>query len=158
MTRLCDLDAIKMVIRTQHCCQPEHRQTVLVHERTKDGRTVWMGFVEVFHLKGHQEAGTCYAWRWVDAEGKERIVSVLGNQLIDSPQRAVQAAIFSDRQPVMGKEGRKRLAGELDHLRKQIQRGRENIRQAHIKMEDLTAAIEAIISERESLQGKAQGL
>lgn len=86
-------------ILIQHSCKPTHRETVFVHEKTAGQETVWKGRVEIFDLQGHKEAKTCYAWHHTNDDGKVKIFAVLGNNLIDSPQRAVQAAIFMDIQP-----------------------------------------------------------
>jgi phosphate uptake regulator len=45
-----------------------------------------------------KEAQTCYAWRHTDGHGT-KIFTVLGNQVVSSAQRAIQAAIFVDVQP-----------------------------------------------------------
>lgn len=53
---------------------------------------VWHGVVEVFDLVGHPSASRCYAWAY-QRDGKERRVVVLHAGPIDSPRRAVQAAL-----------------------------------------------------------------
>jgi len=91
--------ALQAAIQLKHRCWPVHRESVFVHETTEARETVWMGTVEVFDLRGHKEAKTCYAWQHNKGDGDTKIFTVLGNQLIDSPKRAVQAAIFLDQQP-----------------------------------------------------------
>lgn len=55
------LDRLKRHIeRTQHCVAYFLR-TETVHECV-DGRTVWLGDVEVFGLIGHPAATSCFAW------------------------------------------------------------------------------------------------
>ena len=90
------LESLKSAILINHKCKPTHRETAFVHVRTKDEQTVWSGHVEIFDLDGHHEAETCYAWQ--NSENAGKIFAVLGNNLIDSPKRAVEAAIFTDQE------------------------------------------------------------
>jgi hypothetical protein len=100
MTRKADyLDALESAIRLQHKCRPTHKETVFVHEKTKDDETVWKGNVEVFDLKGHIETKTCYAWEHREENGDIKIFAILGRDFISSANRAVQAAFFVDEQP-----------------------------------------------------------
>jgi hypothetical protein len=92
------LDALEVAILTKHKCTPTHRETVFVQEKTTDGEMVWEGQVEVFDVTGHKEAQKCYAWWHTDGHGT-KIFTVLGNQVVSSAQRAIQAAIFVDVQP-----------------------------------------------------------
>jgi hypothetical protein len=98
------LDILVTAIFTKHKCTSTHRETIFVRERTVAGETVWEGDVEVFGLTGHMEAQTCYAWRHTDNRGA-KIFTVLGNHIINSAQRAIQAAIFVDVQPLAPKSG-----------------------------------------------------
>ena len=92
-------DELAAAIKLEHKCKPTYRETVFVHEKTNAGETVWRGYVEVFDITGHKKAKTCYAWRYV--RGNEvKIFTVLASGLINSPRRAVQAAIFTDAQPL----------------------------------------------------------
>src|SRR5579862_6541186 len=93
------LSALEGAIQLQHQCKPTHRETVFVKEKLEN-ETVWEGNVEVFDLEGHQDAKTCYAWQHNDANGA-KVFAILKNHLIDSPQRAIQAAIFVDKQPIL---------------------------------------------------------
>jgi hypothetical protein len=90
------LEALRAAILVNHKCEPRHRETAFVHVQTKDAETVWRGRVEVFDLAGHHNADTCYAWQ--NAENGGKIFAVLGNNFIDSPKRAVEAAIFTDKE------------------------------------------------------------
>jgi hypothetical protein len=91
------LESLKAAIFINHKCKPSHRETAFVHVETKDAETVWKGRVEIFDLDGHHEADTCYAWQNNDNDGF-KIFAVLGNNFIDSPKRAVEAAIFTDKE------------------------------------------------------------
>lgn len=94
------LDSFETAIILRHVCRPRYRQSAFVRKRTEDGELVWSGFVEVFDLDGHDEARTCYAWRHVENDGEVKIFTILGNQLIDSAKKAIQAGIFVDKQRV----------------------------------------------------------
>jgi len=60
-----------------------------VHE----GQTVWEGVVHVFDLDYHRDITTAYAWSYELPDGKRRFFVVEHNGSIDSPQKAVRAAI-----------------------------------------------------------------
>src|SRR5579862_1601488 len=92
-------DSLEAAIAIGHKCGAVHRATVFVHERTEYGLTVWKGNVEVFDLKAHPTAKVCYAWKHTD-ENRSQIFTILGNELVNSAQRAVQAMICTDNQPV----------------------------------------------------------
>lgn len=71
-----------------------HLESVSVKE-TFRGKMVWEGAVEVFELIEHPKASRLYAWIQ-DADGKKRHFTVLHVEPVDSPQKAVQAAILQD--------------------------------------------------------------
>jgi hypothetical protein len=91
-----DLGSLQMVIRQLHGCESAHVQSVDVVE-TVHGATVWDGVVEVFDLIGHPTARRCYAWNYTQDGGGTRYMAVLELPPVDSPRRAVQAAIAADR-------------------------------------------------------------
>lgn len=82
-------------VQEKHQCAAAHRESVDVHE-VLDGVTVWKGQVEIFGLTGHAEAKECYAWanREKNEAGTVRLITVLASHLVNSPQKAVRAAIF----------------------------------------------------------------
>lgn len=90
------LEALETAIFINHKCKPTHRETAFVHVETKDAETVWKGHVEVFDIAGHKKASTCYAWQNLESGGK--VFAILGNHFIDSAIKAVQAAIFVDKE------------------------------------------------------------
>lgn len=100
------LNLLRTSIQQKHLCVAVHRESVHVHEKL-DGQTIWEGQVEVFELKDHAEAETCYAWSFHE-KGRRgsvlntesvRLITVLGKRPVDSPEMAVRAAIFYDVQP-----------------------------------------------------------
>ncbi|MGB6484384.1 MAG: hypothetical protein WBE86_12940 [Candidatus Acidiferrales bacterium] len=88
------IEELREVIKRFHGVDSRHVESVSVHE-TFRGKTVWDGVVEVFELIGHPQAARLYAWIQ-DADGKKRHFTVLHVAPVDSPQKAVQAAILQD--------------------------------------------------------------
>ena len=147
------MTVIEAAIRVQHKCSPTHRKTVFVHEKTRQNETVWEGFVEVFNIRGHKKAKTCYAWEDVDADGSRKIFTVMESKIVDSPRRAVQAAIFSDGQRVrLGADKDAVMARQLARLRVAVEQGVEYVRRASVRAENLDAAIEAAKETSELLK------
>jgi hypothetical protein len=90
------LNRLKSAIEGMHKCTAYYIHTQLVDE-TVDGKTVWIGDVEVFALVGHPKAKHCYAWsrrHGKNGEG-ERFVAVLEIPPVTSPKTAVRASISS---------------------------------------------------------------
>lgn len=90
---------LKSAILLRYRCEAMHCQSVHVHE-LQDGQTIWEGYVEVFDLMDFPEAHTCYAWSHADVESVT-ITTVLCSNWINSPQKAVQAAIFAGKEKVV---------------------------------------------------------
>jgi hypothetical protein len=61
-----------------------------------NGVTVWDGDVQVFDLIGHPEAGRAYVWSYETEGERRRFIAVLQAPPVDSPHKAVQAAILSE--------------------------------------------------------------
>lgn len=118
---------------------PTHRGTFLVREEIKENVTIWSGPVELFGLPDYEKAENCYAWQHTDAGGNVKIIAVLENAFIDSPQKAVQTAIFSHIQPALLKR-----AGALQLFKKQLQERCKILREAQIKTENLDAALQSV--------------
>jgi hypothetical protein len=97
-SNLTHLELLQIAIRLEHGCDSVHHQTVPVHE-TVQGKTIWKGDVEVFHLDGHPTAKTCYAWWRNLADMDRRYVTVLEKHLVNSAEMAVKAAVFFNAQP-----------------------------------------------------------
>ena len=86
--------ALEKAIERLHGCRSWWLRAEPVIE-TFQGKTVWEGDVQVFTLLGHPEAKMCYAWSYQTEKGKQRFAAVLHHQGVDSPLKAVQAAIAS---------------------------------------------------------------
>ncbi len=89
------IEDLKRVIRELHGAEATHRDSVPVTE-TWNGQTIWQGIVEVFHLHGHPETDTVYAWSHDTDDGPQRHVTVLHVHPTTSPLAAVRAAIARD--------------------------------------------------------------
>ena len=90
------IERLKQVIFHLHKSDSRHLESVLVHEVFRC-QTVWLGAVEVFELTGHPKATRCYAWSHPEGndDRDERFVAMLGIPPVDSPQKAVRAAIVA---------------------------------------------------------------
>jgi len=69
--------------------------SVLVHEQLQ-GKLVWRGAVSRFRLDKHPTATGCYAWLMAAEGHEERFHGVLHTPQVNSPRRAVQAALAAD--------------------------------------------------------------
>jgi hypothetical protein len=71
-------------------------QSVPVRD-TFEGRPVWEGVVHVFDLAGHPTATRAYAWSSpIEGSTKRRFIAVLHTARINSPLKAVRAAIVAE--------------------------------------------------------------
>ncbi len=89
-----DIRALQSTIEKMHGCDSRWLRAVAVHEIFK-GETVWQGEVQVFLLVGHPKTAICYAWSYQTEKDKQRFVAILRSEGVDSPLKAVQAAIAS---------------------------------------------------------------
>ena len=91
------IQELRDVIHHLHRGKAKHLESVSVKESFQ-GRTVWDGVVEVFHLKGHPKTDRVYAWihETDDPIRPRRHVTVLHIPPVVSPQTAVQAAIVRE--------------------------------------------------------------
>jgi hypothetical protein len=146
------LDELGAAIQLKYQCVPTHKGSVLVDERTAAGETIWEGEVEVFELSDPDGIKTCYVWMNRNGD-KTRIMTVLGSNVVDSPQRAVQAAIFVDAQPPVVS----RFRDEFVRLNWQLAEAKRILRETCLKMEDLDIAIQEARA-REGRKGKGNPL
>ena len=84
--------ALRKAIRDLHGCDSTWVESVSVTE-TFEGQIVWRGTVKAFDLVDHPSASRCYAWSHETDERKLRYVAVLHQGPVDSPEKAVRAAV-----------------------------------------------------------------
>lgn len=84
--------ALQEAIRNLHGCDSTWIEAVPVRESFQ-GQAVWDGVVQVFEIHGHPTAKWCYAWSHATTGKKRRFVAVLHQGPVDSPEKAVRAAI-----------------------------------------------------------------
>jgi hypothetical protein len=148
---------LQAAIELKHFCKSVHQKTVFVHERMNAMETVWSGDVEVFDLVGHPEAQTCYAWRHKREEGV-KIFTILGNHVVTSPHRAVQAAIFFGAQPPASRISAPvtKFSKDLQALNRRLRKTRKVLHETKIKIEDLDALIKAAAQLKEDIRQKRE--
>ena len=88
------IDRLRDRIRAGDGVESRHVRSVPLHE-THRGRTVWEGVVDVFELDRNPKATHAYAWSYEGDTGKPVDVVVLGVSPIDSPEKAVKAAVVA---------------------------------------------------------------
>jgi hypothetical protein len=86
----------KGAIQALHSAKATHVESVPVKEEFQ-GKAVWDGIVEVFHLEGHPKTDKAYAW-WHDTgdPGKPLLVTVLHIHPALTPAAAVRAFIVRE--------------------------------------------------------------
>ena len=91
------LHELQCHVERLHGCGAEYRESVAVREEFQ-GQVAWEGRVHIFSLYGHlDDAASCYAWSSpVEDSETQRFYAVLHTPEIDTPAKAVQAAIVSD--------------------------------------------------------------
>jgi hypothetical protein len=87
------IPALIEAIRHMHGCEATWLESVPVTEAFQ-GKVVWAGEVQVFRVD-HPKAQTAYAWSYATEGTKRRFMAVLGIPPVDSPIKAVRAAIAS---------------------------------------------------------------
>lgn len=91
-----ETDDMKQAVERLHGGTAALVQSVPVVE-TFAGNTVWNGIVHVFDLTDNTTASRAYAWSSpIDGSDKRRFFAVLHVPPIDSPQKAVRAAIVQE--------------------------------------------------------------
>lgn len=90
------LKSLEKAILDLHGCKSKWVESVPIKETFK-GETVWEGVVEVFDLKNHPTAKRAYAWSHeIEGSKKRKFYTVLHQGPIDSPEKAVRAAIVAE--------------------------------------------------------------
>ncbi len=78
-----------------HGCKPTWVKSVPVKEAL-GAETVWEGVVQVFDVD-HPKSKFCYAWSHkLEASKKRKFYAVFHQGPIDSPEKAVRAAVISE--------------------------------------------------------------
>ena len=91
-----EINDCQKAIESLHNCFANFKKSVLVKEAF-EGQTVWQGKVHVFSLTDHPTTDKCYAWSSpVDGSKKRKFYAVLHIPPVDSPEKAVRAAIIKD--------------------------------------------------------------
>ena len=91
------IEDLRQVIHELHGAEATHRESVPVKE-VWQGKTIWDGVVEVFHLKGHPKTDKVYAWLHDtgDPDQPPQHVTVLHINPALSPLTAVRAFIMQE--------------------------------------------------------------
>jgi hypothetical protein len=90
-----DIAELQGAILKLHGARAEHLESVPVREMFQ-GQVVWDGTVEVFDLTGHATATRAYAWSHEADSGGRRFVAVLHTPPVDTPLKAVRAALVAE--------------------------------------------------------------
>lgn len=91
-----DIDDLKRAIRHIYNYKVSHAGEVAVIEK-HGSNTVWGGIVHIFKIKDHPKTDTCYAWASpIEGSAKMKYYAALKILPIDSPEKAVRAAIIQD--------------------------------------------------------------
>jgi hypothetical protein len=88
------IEELREAIQKLHGGTATHRESVPVKE-VFQGRTVWDGIVEVFHLEGHPKTDRAYAWLH-DTGSSFVPVTVLHIHPALTPAAAVRAFIVQE--------------------------------------------------------------
>jgi hypothetical protein len=88
---------LKSAILKMHGCQSVYLKTEHVHE-VSQGKTAWLGEVEIFNLVNHPTAKHAYAWAHLEGEKNDatRYVAVLELPPVKDARTAVQASILAN--------------------------------------------------------------
>lgn len=88
--------ALREAVEALHGCQATFQATQLVKEEF-EGEVAWEGKVHIFDITGHPSATICYAWSSpIEGSDNRKFYAVLNIPPVDSPEKAVRAAIISD--------------------------------------------------------------
>ena len=95
MTEVATTELQRHVERLHGCCAV-YQKAVAVREEFQ-GEVAWEGVVHVYSLSGQLSESSCYAWSSpVEGSENRRFYAVLHTDRVDSPAKAVRAAIVSD--------------------------------------------------------------
>lgn len=103
MTDAAEIAELQGAILKLHGVQAAHVESVPVREMFQ-GQVVWDGTVEVFDLTGHATASRAYAWSHEADSGGRRFVAVLHAPPVDTPLKAVRAALVAEHRQRLGQK------------------------------------------------------
>jgi hypothetical protein len=91
------IEELQLAIQGMHNVVATHKESVPVKE-VFQGKTVWDGIVEVFHIKGHPKTDIAYAWfhKPEDPDQPWKTITVLHINPALTPLAAVQAFIVQE--------------------------------------------------------------
>lgn len=95
VTKDVEILLLQAAIEQMHVCEAVHQKTVFVDQKYQ-GRTIWMGYVEVFRLIDHPKATACFAWLHQGEGERVKPIVMLERWPVNSPETAVGAAITFD--------------------------------------------------------------
>jgi hypothetical protein len=101
MTEVAEIVELQSAILKLHGARAAHVESVPVREMFH-GQVVWDGTVEVFDMTGHATASRAYAWSHEADSGGRRFVAVLHAPPVDSPLKAVRAALVAEHRSRQG--------------------------------------------------------
>ncbi len=94
--QLSEIASLRQAVETQHGRLATLRAIARVTEPS-EGEAVWVGTVAVFNLIDHPTAEIAYVWcDPVPGSDRRRFYAVLHAGPVDSPEKAVKAAMLSE--------------------------------------------------------------
>jgi hypothetical protein len=98
-----NIKQLEDTIEKLHHCEARFIDSVSILE-SFEGKTVWEGVVNIFQVEGHPQTDKCYAWSSpIEGSKKRRYYTILHMPPVDSPEKAVRAAIINDYQNKKGR-------------------------------------------------------
>lgn len=93
-----NIEDLRTAIGNLHGCEVGNHLGSFPIKETFQGIPVWEGIVEVFELINHPKSKRCYAWSHASGPNdiERRYVAVLELSPVDTPLKAVQAAIVDE--------------------------------------------------------------
>ena len=92
------LPALVEAIKQMHGCDARWLESLPVHEKRTDGRTIWQGEVQVFELVGHPIAARAYAWSHTTKGNERKVHAFLEVLPVRDATTAVRAWIRAELQ------------------------------------------------------------
>jgi hypothetical protein len=87
---------LKRAVEYTCACKASYMGQVAMIEKYGE-KTIWKGIVYIFRIIGHPQTDICYAWSSpMEGSSKRRYYTVLKIPPIDSPEKAVRAALVRD--------------------------------------------------------------